>query len=213
MKRSGLIVVVMCIAVSTGSAEAELIEFEFGGSVTYVGWNDIGLDVEPPWNQVQVEDVWSMSYVFESTTPDGILGDATVGSYLYTVQSYDLSVGSATVSDSSDSVVGHIDVFNIFFAQIDFYEVSIDILNGEAEWSLQLNDPTGSAWNTDKLPLCGDIDLDNFTNKDFRITLPITTSYNDMRGTVDYHTCRVVPEPATLSLLAIGAILAGRKRK
>jgi len=213
MKRSGLFVVVICIIVSTGSAEAELIEFEFGGEVTFAEW----IFVEQSWNQVQVGDMWSISYVFDSTTPDTFSIEELQeqrGTYVNAIMNYELAVGGVTVFDSSDSGVGYVNIFNGYPTGWDQYEVSIDISKGEmsAEWFMQLDDPTDSALSTDALPLCGDIELDNFAVKDFMI-FDIMNGVPAIIGTVDYHNCRVVPEPATLSLLALGAFFAGRKRR
>ena len=67
---------------------------------------------------------------------------------------------------------------------------------------------TNTPFTSDALPLCGDIDLADFTTvKDFSIY--DFFSGGEVYGQVTYHNCQLIPEPstfapATLGLLGIG---------
>ena len=191
---------------------AELIEFEFGGEVTSLH----GI-YQSPWNQVQTGNEWSISYVFESTTPDTFPIDELqerLGSYDKSIKGYELTVGSVTVSDSSDSGIGSIHIYNGYPTGYDQYEVLISLPTEMAigPWFMQLDDYTDSAWSTDALPLCGDIDLENFKIKDFHILID-DLSGSEIMGVVEYHQCRIVPEPATLSLLVLGSLIMRHRKR
>ena len=163
-------------------AEAHLVEFEFGGIVTSVDPGILGCD--PPWDQVSVGDPWSIVYTFESTTPDTD-GASDHGAYA-AITCYTLNVGGNVVHDSG--LAGeHISIFSNRPVGWDQYEVRISLPSGY-QWFMQLDDDTNTAWNTDELPLCGDIVLSNFGIRNF--TLSGFVGFGcEIRGSVDYHRC------------------------
>ena len=160
-------------------AEAQSVEFEFGGIVT-----DVQPGLDPPWDQVDVNDQWSIVYTFDPTTPD--TDGASNHGWYAAITSYTLNVGGNVVYDSG--LAGElISIFSNKPVGWDQYEVWILLQNGY-QWFMQLDDDTNTAWDTDELPLCGDIELSNFSTRDFRLTDwgPLG---GWIYGSVNYHRC------------------------
>ncbi len=193
MGKSRLILLFCALIVLQGvSAEAQpccpSFEFEFGGTVTSV----MDFDCVPPWDQINVGDPWSVVYTFKSCTPDST-PQVTRGDYYGAITSYTLTIGSVIpVSDSNPSgIVGtNIAVFDNLPAAWDQYEVYISLPNGYG-WFMQL-DGSNTNWNTDELPLYGDIVLPNFSIKDFSLSDMMMFDC-EINGSVDWHNC--MPDP------------------
>jgi hypothetical protein len=219
MTRSQIGIIVLSAAVAAiyiaAPAQAALIEFEFGGTVT-----DVMGPVDPPWDVVQVGDPWSMTYIFDSTAPDTAPLATDYGSY-QAITWYELTFqtagGPLSESDTVSPSSTFIHVFNNRPSGWDQYEVFIP-LQGSASWFMQLDDNTNTAWPTDALPLCGDlfenVDLVDFDRRDFILS---SAPFEEIWGSIDYANC--IPEPAsivyltTIGLLGLFAYARRRRRK
>lgn len=79
---------------------------------------------------------------------------------------------------------------------------------GDQSWSLSEEDGVGSAWELQIDETPGFIlDIDR------QYTLHLSASVTNADGTYAVLDVTVIPEPATLCLLTLGAVLAGRKRR
>ncbi len=162
---------------------AEAQSFEFGGTVTSVYPGMYGCD--PPWDNVNVNDQWFIKYTFDPTTPD--TDGASDHGWYAAITSYTLNVGGNVVYDSG--LAGElISIFSNRPVGWDQYEVWISLPNGY-QWFMQLDDDTGTAWDTDELPLCGDIELSNFGLRDFTLSDFGGPGDCEISGSVDYHRC------------------------
>ena len=165
-------------------AEAQSIEFEFGGTVTSIDPGISGCD--PNWGDVNVGNYWSITYTFDSTVSD--TDGASDHGWYAAITSYTLNVGGNIVDDSG--LAGElISIFNNKPAGWDQYEVYIALPGGTYDWFMQLDDNTNTAWDTDELPLCGDIELSNFSLRDFTLSEVSGPGGCEIRGSVDWHTC------------------------
>jgi hypothetical protein len=174
------------VAPPSPSECCESIEFQFGGTVTSLGFE--GCD--PPWDSVNVGDDWSIVYTFESCTPDTTLSP-TRADYYRTITRYALRIGSVIVSDLNPlGIVGtRIAVFDNRPPAWDQYEVDIALPGGMYDWFMQLDGPN-TAWATDELPLCGDIVLSNFSIRDFRLSDFGGPGFGcEISGSVNWHEC------------------------
>ncbi|MHC4312163.1 MAG: DUF7901 domain-containing protein, partial [Planctomycetota bacterium] len=167
---------------------AQLVEFEFGGTVTNVQ-PGISPGCDPDWAGVTIGQPWSIIYVFEANTPDtdGLPDHASY----YAITSYTLNIAGNTAEDSG--LAGEwISVFSDRPVGFDQYEVWITLQTG-FRWVMQLDDDTNAAWNTDALPLCGDIELLDFGVRNFLLYNLLDPVFGcEITGTVDYHRCRDV---------------------
>ncbi len=192
-------------------AQAALVEFTFGGEVDFVNLGSPPFGLPAPWNTVAVGDAWSTSYVFDSTTAD-THAPPTLGDYP-AISHYDLTIGSATEVQAVSAASTFIRVFDNQPAGADQYEVFIPILQG-LNWFMQLDQlNTNTPFTSDALPLCGDIRLIDFTSvKDFTLSDFITNT--EIHGSVDFHSCRVVPEPVglVLGLVSLAGLITTRNR-
>src|SRR5207253_8117281 len=76
-----------------GCARADQITFKFSGVVSSV-FNDPSSPLPAPWNGATAGQAWSMTYVFDSATPNSSL-DASHGDYKPLV-SYSVTVGGGS---------------------------------------------------------------------------------------------------------------------
>ncbi len=166
--------------------EAGEVEFTFGGVLTELGPPP---PTEPwPWGDVVAGDSWSMTYVFETTTGDTYPSPHRAF-YVDAVTSATLTIDDISVDTLF--APGIIDVFNDYPEGYDQYEVGIIFDLGPApalpmEWFMQL-DGTNSAWPTDALPLCDDIQLPLFTlNRDFLVGIG---GQPTIMGSIDSFVC------------------------
>jgi hypothetical protein len=164
------------------------VEFEFGGTITEV----ISLydDVEYPWDcGIEVGDEWSIHYTFDPWAVDEDGGSGTHGEYL-AITSYTLTIGCVSESRIIAANTTSIHVYDNESPGIDAYNVSIPLEAESYEVMIYLEDPTQTAFDSEDLPLNGEIDLLDFPIYEFSLH---NLSYsNQILGTVDFHHSRRV---------------------
>lgn len=204
------VVCVLLIALVSGAAFAVPVEFEFGGTIDYV--YDPFDALSAPWDVVNVGDNWSIKYTFESTTPDSH-APVTVGEYR-AISSYELTIGAANESAAVNPLSTFIRVFDSQPVNADQYEVSIPLQNN-LFWFMQLDQlNTNTPFTSDALPLCGDIDLADFTTVKDMTIYDFGGFGSEIHGQVTYHNCSQIPEPSSIALATLGLIAIGyRVRK
>ena len=120
-------------------ARAELITFYFGGEITSVDDPNGTLG-----GAVQVNDAWSGSYTFESTTPDLYPGTPEIGRYESSAASMSMTLGTLTIeAQGTQCSIGIFDeAEGDYFAMecSGFYQNDIPV--GELGFSLR--DSTGA---------------------------------------------------------------------
>ena len=194
----------LAVASLPAQARAECT-FQFGGTVTELRF-DFG---NPPYD-VREGDVWSIIYEFDTTAAGDIIcpvfdtnGGAVgfyqaITSYTFTIQAPTGLIIHTETQTCSPGFCGTIDVFDNRPAGFDQYEVFVQ-LEDFSTWFMELDTfPTGDSFNnttcptTDTggplpnvtLPIGGDIDLAEFTVKQFRI---FAGDDFEILGTVDSH--------------------------
>ena len=184
-------VLVAALLVTGQPASAALFTFEFSGEVVAM-YSDLGGPPPSPWNAVQIGDPWSLTYTFESTTPDNNI-QPEFGNYSGALLSYILAVGPASESAALDD---YISIENSH-AFRDAYDLNI-VAPSDKDLRLLLIDNTDTSWSTDALPT--NLNLAGFNHKELLITGPSATFVWWIQG--DVETFAVVPEPAA-GLLAM----------
>lgn len=201
-----LALMVAGLALSGDAAVAlgELITFEFAGEITSVQ-DDYGL----LGGAVTIGTPFSGLYTFESTTPD--------------MWPYSLETG---VYPATMVVAGHVGEFQ--FSGITGTADLIVIGNGSpldppdsylTSWSvdfagqpagagIELVDNTGIAFSRDSLPLSPPR-LSRFDERTFGIGAGGEIPHLGLLGEIT----SLTPEPGTLTLLALGALVLGRRRR
>ena len=188
-----------------GEARAVPIDFKFKGEVTSAFFDPF----DPFAGRIDFGTSFVGHYIFESTTPDAI-PDPTVGSYSNFGTPFGVSVNIGGI-DFSTSDFLNIGVANDIGAGTDLYTVlGQQGIPGGLEDSLSiqlfLEDPTGTAFDSDALPLAPP-DLSNFALRSFLLdgvrTAGGTTFQFQIQGSL---TALAVPEPSTGLLLAIGLV-------
>jgi hypothetical protein len=152
-------------------------------------------------------------------TPDRVTGPPygpngeTLGDYP-AISSYSLSIGSGgsppTDSGSVNPLNTSINVFDSEPPGFDQYEVFIPMQTGL--WFMQLDDNTDTAFSSDALPCCGEIPLPLATRfplaRDFSLRSLMGGSFDEIRGSVDYHRSICIPEPTSLVLMCLACGIA-----
>lgn len=190
-----LIAIYVIILFAANSAQATSFEFTFGGDV-----NGFGGTPTSPWGEVELNDSWSLTYTFESTTGDTD-ASPTFGNYP-AITSWSLTVGTVTDSEMG----GDIMVTNI--PEYDKYEVSL--ATAGLDYSLYLADEDATVFTSDALPLGGEIDLLDFSSWHFNVVRE-SPDYWHIHGSVTSYSW--IPEPSTVLLLAFGSLALLRKRR
>jgi len=165
---------------------ASPIEFTFNGIVNSI--NDPLGNRPPPWNGVNVGDPWTLTYRFESTTPDSD-PSPTLGEYA-AIDSYSLTIGSAIDTRLILPTSTFIRVFDGEPAGLDQYMAAVINEIELTSWFMQLVTANESEFPTDALPLCGDIDVANFEYAHEFVLYSFGGSPEwDIRGPIQTHSC------------------------
>jgi hypothetical protein len=187
------LVVVGAGALSLGQcAYAAPLTFQFTGTV------DGMLDpaARPaPWDAIAIGDPWTLTYTFETTTPD-TQSSPNLGTYDGAILSYSLIVGPVSRNTLS---FGEIYIYDEEPGDFDQYELHIFPPGSNPIYLFQLDDSSGNSWSTDALPT--NLNLGGFDSAmDLRIA-GNGGSWN-IRGPVQ--SFAVIPEPSvTFALLTV----------
>ncbi len=162
--------------------------------------------------KINVGDIITGWYIYESTTADSSPADPVQGNYWHysTPAGIYLSVGGFDFQTDPSSVEFQVFIRNNNLSGDDIYGVdsrnNLSLSNGtlvEQMW-WQLNDNTGTALLSDALPLTAPFLSDWQTNH---------LSINGEKGTfgIGAHVTSAIPEPATILLLGIGAFFIKKR--
>src|SRR5205807_10410947 len=103
---AGAAAAAIALFLTIGSSKADLITFKFAGVVSSIA-QDPASPLPAPWNGVAAGDPWSVTYTFETTTPNSSL-DPNFGQYR-PFAGYGLTIGSNLEAGLSNT--GVIQVF------------------------------------------------------------------------------------------------------
>ncbi len=188
----------LCVVVA-GPVLAEPVEFTFQGTIDLV----LGT-FNPPFDSVAAGDEYTFQFVFESTTPDSE-GAPTLGVYLDPIQSFVITIGGASMTDTPD--VSYIAVDDETVPGLEFYEVGIGVLT--FVFGGQSGLPTGTL-SSDALPTTFELgDLSSFQFSVFDVmtegsAIGSLTSFSDgdENGNGDE-----IPAASTWGLSVLGLLL------
>lgn len=203
-----IVVIICALSFSAPPARATLITIEITAEVDSVYDPSGYLE-----GNISAGDIITGSYTYESTTHDKHSGDPIVGLYHFhrPPAGIFLTVGGFDFQTHPTDVDCYVDIINNDLSGQDFFTISsqcnLRLSNGEiVEWiAWQLNDNTGSALSSDALPTTAPF-LDNWQSGN-RLHL-------DGGGhgyIVDAYVTSAVPEPATIVLFAVGALLLKKR--
>jgi len=202
------VVIICALSFSALPAQATLITIEITAEVDSVEDNGNYLE-----GQINPGDIITGTYTYESSTADSSPLDPTQGNYWH----YDppagisLSVGGFDFQTDPAGVEFCVAITNNDLSGQDFYLIysqnNLALSNGTLVGSIwwQLNDNTGSALSSDVLPTTAPF-LDNWQSGNILSLYGAMCDY-----IVDAHVTSAVPEPATIVLFAIGALLLTKR--
>lgn len=181
-------------------ASADLIEFTFGGTIDTVG------ALSAPFASVGVGNRYTLSYVFNSNAIDGDLS-GSVGTYDGAIQSFSLSIGSASFTDPID--FSSISVDDESVAGTESYDAIIITTSFDIGVTSGLSPGTLAS---DELPR--DFSLANFTGFTFFIDDANETFAEGNLTSFSSQVVSVVPLPgsALLGVAGFGAVGWLRRR-
>lgn len=163
------------------AANADHVTFQFGGVIASVT-NDPSSPLPAPWNGLSAGQSWSMTYVFESTTPNSSL-DGNYGQYMPLV-SYSLTAGGNTENGLANT--GIIQVFgNPASGSVGYMMTGfLGSLPG-GSFGISLSDPTLTAFNSNALPLT--LHLTKLPDRNFFLFTALSDggTQSAISGTVD----------------------------
>ena len=207
-----LVSIVAVLVLGVGESLAEIVEISLVAETRYVD-DSAGL-LE---GRIQVGDLITGSYVYDSATPDSKPSSATVGDYWHYGAPYGifLSVGGFDFRTDPDNVMFLLEICNDHgglyrdnyllrsYNNLPLYE---DVPVSEIHW--QLDDSSGTALSSDALPVIPPL-LSDWESV-YGLSMGGSRTYT-VRA--DVISVEVVPEPATLLLLALGgaAIIVERR--
>ncbi len=163
------------------AANADQVTFQFGGVITSVN-NDPSSPLPTPWSGLSAGQSWSMTYVFDSTTPNSSL-DGNFGQYMPLV-SYSLTAGGNTENGLANT--GIIQVFgNPASGSVGYMMTGfLGSLPG-GSFGISLSDPTLTAFNSNALPIT--LDLTKLPDRSFFLFTALSDggTQSAVSGTVD----------------------------
>lgn len=212
--RASIAAVVCSVLVATAStASADTLTFNFTGTISDLFF----FDGDPP--ELQIGDPVFGSFAFDGNDSDNNSA-STHGYYLHSMSITHVTIGSLTWNLTGGNVLVVNDTSDRYLVeQASNYSGSgpkVDGMHAE-DWSMTLHDSDGTYFADDSLPQTPPT-LSAFEDREMTIRFAATPEPPDfdfrdgeVRATVDSLT--IVPEPASLSLLAVGALaLIKRKR-
>ncbi len=189
-----------CVVV-VSPALAEPVEFTFQGTI------DAALGAfSPPFNAIATGDQYTFRFVFESTTPDSE-ASPTLGIYYDPIQSFEITIGTASMTDTPDISIIAIDDETV--PGQEFYEVGVGKLT--FIFGGQTGLPVGTL-SSDALPTT--FDIDDLTGFQFSVFDVMTegsavgslTFFSDGNGNGNGDPDDI-PAASTWGLLALGLLL------
>jgi hypothetical protein len=191
----------LALVVTAQRAEAAEVTFIFGGTITTVqkGFYDT---LPAPWNEVHVDDVWTLTYSFDDTVTNASPLPG-YGIYQCAILSYKLEVGSVTVAGQPPCGLGWIKVANDAWGlPADSYQIGLGDTPKHVNLHMDLLDDPGSAFDSVALPKL--------------IPTPLATTFTSMRGmTLDF-VSPILPSQAwiegSVDWFAPGSLAPSRRR-
>jgi len=201
---------VFCVVllVAVPMAAAEMITFKFDGVIDVVDDENNVLD-----GAVQVGSPFTGVYTFDSDTADAWPDDLQRGRYDSPGPTMNLTIGGLEVVVESGNA--KINVANDFYGS-DIYRVggTQSFMAGDLviqEMGFKLEDPTGSALDSDVLPVRPP-NLTDYAQRWFGI-LGEKTGVGGFKFWGEPASLVLIPEPATFVLISGAALVVGRRRR
>jgi len=169
----------LCAALSLVPAHAQPVPFAFTGSVTQINSDP----ADPFAGGIHLGTGFSGSFVFNSATADGLPADPVTGSYDSSGTAFRTMVDLGGRVFTVNAAL-HIGVANNYSGAIDQYTVVGRNADGSTVLELLLEDPGGSAFSGDALPLTPP-SLTGFTVTRFTFTAQdVDGNYVEILGNV-----------------------------
>ncbi|MHC4333592.1 MAG: PEP-CTERM sorting domain-containing protein [Planctomycetota bacterium] len=211
MKRGTMLLIaagVCSLALQSQRADATLITIAIEAEVDYV--EDLGNYLE---GRINPGDIITGTYTYDSSTSDSSPLDPIVGHYYHYAPpaGVSLSVGGLTFTADPANVEFLVGIVNDNQAGHDIYWIhsynNVPLLSGASvdQISWQLNDPTATVFSSDSLPTTAPI-LGQWQDNILRIE-------SDRAYIIDAHVTSAVPEPTTILLLVLGALVIVREQR
>jgi len=197
--------IVVSLSLSPASSRATVVGIEFTGLLDFV---EPGL---PFSNATHVGDVFRGTYSYDTSAMDTLPDNSSLGAYRFPNSALSVEFGPFGISTAGFGIT----VYNVHSPLVDRYSVfassgvsAFDLLWRELGFTLA--DTTGTAFTSDALPL-GPPNLQDFQFE--RVFLLTQAGARDpsLRGTVT--SLATFPEPATFSLVAIGALYTLKRKR
>lgn len=207
-------IVVLLLTLGLPKAEAYPVIIEIEATVDIVSDNNNYLE-----GKINVDDIITGYYIYESTTPDSSPSDPVQGNYWH----YEPPAGISLTVGGFDFVT---DPCNVEFSvYIRNNNLSGDDIYGVESWNnlplsngtsvdfiyWQLNDNTATALMNDSLPTTAPI-LDDWTSNIFNIIGDTSCEGGTFGIVAHVTTAEIVPEPTTILLLCFGTLLLRIRR-
>jgi len=190
-----LLTICSSLVLLVGLAHADPITFRFSGNVTDVQAND-GFGIAPG-------DAIQGTFNFDPTAADLLPDDPATGIYQFTAPfGMDVLIGGDDFKASGLLSIGILD------SSVDIYSVSAVSDSGNLDLQLFLEDSSGSALNSDHLPLTPP-SLDGFDFRDFHLIDELADGQVQLDGSILSLTDPIAatPEPSEVGLALAAAIL------
>jgi hypothetical protein len=182
-----------------GSANADIVVFEFSGRITQVPIDDV-------FGNIAEGDAIKGKYLFDTSAADLVPGNPAIGSY-----SWNAPFGMfATIGVHDFVALGSLNI-GIMNSFVDQYTVFAQNADGNITLELFLQDNMGAVFANDNLPLMAP-PIENFEQRDFHFRGLFNGNEIQVDGRLDASDVQAVPEPSALVPLALGSMLVALAR-